>query len=125
MAKRHVEIEAYGAWEPSGPFLGLGLLAVLAGALLSCQPGETKDVAFQRVLPLCNELFRPNSTARPPGFDSTARLEEVSRQIREHAAEFKTPAGVRYLRARLEREPDEIARACIRRLLDDLSEGAA
>ena len=123
MAKGHLATEAYRAWELSRPFLGLGLLGVLAAAPISCQ--ADKDVAFRRVLPLCNELFLPNSMARPPGFDLPARLEEVSRQIREHAAEFNTPAGVRYLRARLEREHDDIARACIRRLLDDLSEGDA
>src|SRR5262245_28239335 len=125
MAKGPFEIVACWTWAISAPSLSLSLLAGLATTLISCRPDESKDLAFQRVLPLCNELFLPNSMARPPGFDLSARLEDLSRQIREHAAEFNTPAGVRYLRVRLERERDDIARACVRRLLDDLRKGAA
>ena len=108
----------------SPPLRGLALLALLAVGPAGCRPDESRDAAFQRVLPLCNEYFLPSSTARPPGVDSSSSRDDLSRRIREHAAEFDTPAGVHYLLARLQREGDEAARACIRRLLDDLREGA-
>jgi hypothetical protein len=102
-----------------------GGLAAFAAVLASCQPDESRDLAFRRVLPLCNELFLPGSMASPPGMEVGGRSDELLRQIREHAAEFSTPAGVRYLRGRLDRETDDVARECIRRLLDDLREDAA
>lgn len=124
MHERRFDTEACWAWAVRGPFGSLALLALLGLALAGCRADEARDVAFQRVLPLCNEYFRPASMA-PPGSAAGAHQDDLSRQIRAHAAEFNTPAGVRYLLVRLQRERDDAARACIRRLLDDLREGAA
>ena len=124
MGKGHFETAAYWIRANQARFLALSLLAVLAGAITACPPDQSHDLAFEQVLPLCNEFFHPNSIARPPDFDLSGHQDDLSRQIREHAAQFSTPAGVRYLRGRLDREPDDLARAYLRRLLEDLREGA-
>jgi len=103
--------------------LALGFLAALAGLAVSCQLDQSKDDAFQGVLPLCNELFVAES--KTPGVDATAHLDDLSRQVRARAAAFDTPAGVAYLRSRLEREPDDHERACINRLLAGLRQDDA
>jgi len=118
--------ESEGCWRRAipDPLGGLAVLALLAAGVEGCRPDESRDVAFQRVLPLCNQYFGSTSSPGPPGSDASRQGDDLSRQIREHAAEFDTPAGVHYLLLRLQGERDEAARACIRRLLDDLREGA-
>ena len=105
-----------------GALPGLGWFAALAALLGACAASESSDDAFQGVLPLCNELFVAESKPRPPDADPDPHLEEVAQGIRERAAGFDTPAGVRYLRSLLDRESDEQTRACVHRLLADLRE---
>jgi hypothetical protein len=108
---------AMGRWSMRAAGLALGLLAIGAAALAACDSDQGRDDAFQQVLPLCTELF-----VHAEGPDASGRADDLSRRIREHSAQFETPAGVHYLRSRLDRETDDVARACIHRLLSDLQE---
>ena len=99
--------------------LALGLLAIGVAAFAACGSDQGRDDAFQQVLPICEELSRLGA-----GPGASGRADDLSRKIRERSGQFETPAGVRYLRSRLDRETDDVARACIHRLLSDLQEDA-
>ena len=81
---------------------------------------STYDAQFAQIVPLCEELFFPNAQAMDPGVDVDAELRQLEKQIKTGAARFHTRDGVDYLNKRLATEQDNVARACIERLLDTL-----
>lgn len=80
----------------------------------------TYDAQFAQIVPLCEALFFPNSQAMDPGVDVDAELRKFDEQITMRAARFRSHDGVDYLRKRLATEQDDVARACIERLLETL-----
>lgn len=73
---------------------------------------------FEKIVPLCEELFFPNSMAREPGFDVNANQRSIEKRIEEGSRPLRTRAGLAYLNKRLAAEPDDVAQACIRRIVE-------
>jgi hypothetical protein len=73
---------------------------------------------FGKIVPLCEELFFPNSMAREPGFDVNANQRKLEKRIEEGSRPLRTRDGLAYLNKRLASEPDDVAQACIRRIAE-------
>lgn len=78
----------------------------------------TFDAQLAQVIPLCEQLFFPNSQAMDAGVDVDAELRKIEKQLNARAARFHTRDGMSYLKQRLATEQDDVAQACIQRILD-------
>lgn len=73
---------------------------------------------FEKILPLCEEFFFPNSMAREPGFNADANQRSIEKRIEEGSRPLRTRDGLAYLNNRLALEQDDVAQACIRRIIE-------
>lgn len=73
---------------------------------------------FEKIVPLCEEFFFPNSMAREPGFDVDANQRDLEKRIEKGSRPLRTRDGLAYLNKRLASEQDDVAQACIRRIVE-------
>jgi len=75
------------------------------------------DAAVASAKAVCEEFFLPNSMARSPGFDINAHQTAMEQRIVKLADTFRSVAGIAYLEERVQREKDDVDKACVRKLL--------
>ncbi len=73
---------------------------------------------FEKIVPLCEELFLPNSMAQDPDFDIDANQRDLEKQIEAASRPLRSRDGLAYLKKRLASEQDDVAQACIRRIVE-------
>ena len=95
------------------------MFTILSSGCLPAPPAQSTrfDSALATAIPVCEEFFLPNSMARPSGFDVNAHQTELEQRIIGLADTFRSVAGVSYLEERAQRETDDVAKACVRKLL--------
>ena len=81
-------------------------------------PPALARAQFEKILPLCEEFFFPNSMARDPGFDVDANQRDLEKRIEKGSRPLRTRDGLAYLNNRLASEQDDVAQACIRRIVE-------
>jgi hypothetical protein len=79
------------------------------------------DAALASAKPVCEQFFFPNSMARPPEFDVNAHQTELEQRIIGLSDTFRSVAGVE---ERAQLETDDVAKACVRKLLRHARETA-
>ena len=81
-------------------------------------PAAAFAAQFEKIVPLCEELFLPNSMAQDPGFDIDANQRDLEKRIEVGSRPLRSRDGLAYLKKRLASEQDDVAQACIRRIVD-------
>ena len=72
--------------------------------------------SFDQLLPLCQELFLPNSMAREPGFNRQRRLEELMGELKTRSTDFRSKDGLAFLDLWLQQDNDQVAKQCAKLL---------
>lgn len=81
-------------------------------------PAAAFAAQFEKIVPLCEELFFPNSMAREADFDIDANQRDLEKQIERDSRPLRSREGLAYLKKRLASEKDDVAQACIRRIVE-------
>ena len=84
------------------------VLAAAAACVERVPDNQAFDTAFTETADLFVEYRLPNSMGRPPAFDLDRHLREVEARRREVSRIFHSPAGVQFVTARIQDEPDEL-----------------